>query len=162
MNVKPIVYLETSFISYVCRRLSNDFLISAHQRVSRDWWENKRESFDICISQLVLDEVTAGNRDESLKRIELIKGIREILITPESISLAKNFIESGALPKKAADDALHMAVAAVSGADYLLTWNCKHIANAQIVRIITSICLASGYKSPVICTPLELNGGENE
>ena len=159
---KPTVYIETSFISYVTSRLSNDYLVSAHQRVSRDWWERRRNFFNLCISQLVIDEISAGDKEESSKRNQLVIGLRELRATPEALNLAKSFIEQGALPKKAFDDALHMALAAVNGMDYLLTWNCKHIANVEVIHVIVEVCEESEYKPPLICTPLEIGGASDD
>lgn len=72
--------------------------------------------------------------------------------------LAMQFLAKSNLPPKAADDALHIAVATVYGLDYLLTWNCRHIANAQIQKKLARISFDAGYELPTICTPYELMG----
>jgi predicted nucleic acid-binding protein len=74
-------------------------------------------------------------------------------------SLARDLIKEKALPKKAVEDALHIAIAITHGVDYLLTWNCKHIANAEKQHTITAKCHKKDFKTPIICTPEELMGG---
>ena len=162
MKTKQSVYLETSFISYLTNRLSNDYLVSAHQRVTREWWERRRNDFDLYISEVVINEISAGDKEESRKRVELVRTSTKLLaIDQEAEKLAQAFLTKGALPKKAAEDASHMAIAAVNGIDYLLSWNCKHIANAEIIRVIMDICKERGYQAPIICTPLEILGKED-
>jgi hypothetical protein len=78
--------------------------------------------------------------------------------TQEALELAKELLQAGALPAKAADDALHIAVAATKAVPYLLTWNCRHLANAMMRPIIESVCATKGFKAPIICTPEELMG----
>jgi len=76
----------------------------------------------------------------------------------EAEHLAEAIIEAEAIPKRAVRDAAHIAVAAVNDIDYLLTWNCRHLANAQLIRRVSVICNAKGFNMPVICTPEELMG----
>lgn len=161
MQKKPSVYIETSFISYLTNRLSNDYLVSAHQRVTREWWERRRAFFDLCISQVVSQEIREGNLEASSRRVKAVEGIAELGLTPGAIELAKDFVKKGALPSKAFNDALHVAIAAINGIDYILTWNCTHIANGEIIHVIISICEEHEYKTPMIFTPLELMGDES-
>lgn len=88
--------------------------------------------------------------------MEAIKQIPLLQITDEARNLAKVLINEVCLPKKAGIDALHISVATINGMDYLLTWNCRHIANATLQRSMRRICEDAGYLLPVICTPLEL------
>ena len=156
------VYVETSVISYLANRPSRDLVVAAHQQITRTWWEKKREEFELFISEIVINEIGAGDKAESAKRLNLVKGVAKFLtIDQEAEDLARAFIQRGALPKKAAVDASHVAIAAVNGIDCLLSWNCKHIANAEIIRVIMMICEEQGYKAPVICTPLEILGEED-
>ena len=159
MENPPSVYLETSFISYLTNRLSRDLIVAAHQQVTRSWWEKREEEFDFFVSEVVIREISRGDKEESKKRLELVKKIARVLtIDQETEKLAKKFIQKVGLPKKAFDDALHMAIAATSGIDYLLTWNCKHIANIEIINAIIGLCESLDYKAPLICTPLEFMG----
>ncbi|MEW6348432.1 MAG: type II toxin-antitoxin system VapC family toxin [Thermodesulfobacteriota bacterium] len=152
------VYLETTFISYLVSRPSRDLLVAAHQQVSRDWWDERRGYFDCYVSQLVIDEASAGDREGAKKRISIIMGIPVLEIDSDAESLAMAIIEGGAIPLHAAGDAAHIGIATANRMDYLLTWNCKHLANAQIMRRVGTICNRRGYRMPLICTPEELMG----
>ena len=150
------VYLETTIVSYLTARPSRDLLVAAHQQITSDWWASKRQEFDLFVSQLVLEEASAGDSEAASRRLKLIEGIDLIGLTEASLALAENLIVSGAVPADSAEDALHVAVAAVNGMDYVLTWNCRHIANAAKRGHIEATCLDAGYAAPIICTPEEL------
>lgn len=154
--MKPRVYLETSVISYMTARTSRDLVVAAHQRVTRDWWELAAAAFELCISDYVLAEISTG--DEGLARLRVEKVASALLLQTNTDveDLADQLILQKAVPPKARLDALHIAVCAVNGIDYLLTWNCKHIANAQTMHLIEKACFALGYACPRLCTPLEL------
>jgi hypothetical protein len=152
------VYLETTFISYLVARASGDLLVAAHQKTTQDWWSVRRDQFRCHISQFVIDEVSAGDSAEAQKRLALIGGLANLEVSAEVISLAGAIMAAGMLPPHAYADAAHVAVATVHGVDYLLTWNCKHLANAQIARQIARVCEARGRRMPIICTPEELMG----
>ena len=153
------VYIETTFISYLVARPSRDLLVAAHQQATKDWWIERRREFECFVSQVVLDEASAGDPDEAKARMEMISDFPVLEITEETESLAAGIINSGAIPSHAVRDAAHIAIATVSHMDYLLTWNCKHLANAQIIRRVAVVCNQTGYNMPVICTPEELMGG---
>ena len=153
------VYLETSFISYLAARPSGDLLVAAHQKTTQDWWTDRRDKFACYVSQVVIDEASAGDPTEARKRLAVVSGLAVLDLTPGAESLTQAILASGALPPSAGRDAAHVAVAAFHAVDYLLTWNCKHLANAQIMRKIESVCQALGYRMPIICTPEELMGG---
>lgn len=153
------VYLETTFVSYLVARPSRDLLVAAHQQITQEWWAERRDKFNCYVSQVVLDEVSAGDPNEAEKRLEVIRPLRALEVTPEAEALTQAILSSGVLPARAVRDAAHVAVAAIHAVDYLLTWNCKHLANAQITRKIESACQGRGYRMPIICTPEELMGG---
>jgi hypothetical protein len=153
------VYLETTFISYLVAQPSGDLLVAAHQKTTQDWWATRRDQFACYMSQTVIDEASAGDPSEAQKRLAVLAILSALDVTTEAASLAQAIIASGALPPSAIRDALHVAVAADHGVDYLLTWNCKHLANAQIMRRIEAVCQAHSRRMPIICTPEELMGG---
>jgi len=153
--MKPKLYLETSIVSYLTARPSHDLIRAAHQQITRDWWET-RSSFDLYISQFVLDEASAGNPEAAQRRLSALREASLLELTPETGRLAREILSQGGMPPKAYADAVHVAVAAVHGLDYLLTWNCTHIAHATLRGKIESICRATGFEPPVICTPVEL------
>jgi predicted nucleic acid-binding protein len=159
---KKTVYLETSFISYLTNRLSRDLIVAAHQQVTRTWWEDERAKFELFVSDVVLDEIKRGDREASMLRQNKIEGLAILQLKPEVLLLAELILKRSFLTIKALPDALHMALGAIHGIDYVITWNFKHMANAEIEYAIMNACEEKGYKSPVICTPLELMGGASE
>ena len=158
--MKELVYIETTVISYLTAWLSRDLIRAAHQQITLEWWDNRRRDFNIFISEFVISEAGSGDREAAGKRLEVLKGIALLDVNSEVESLAKKLITEKALPTKSATDALHIAVAAVHEINYLLSWNCKHIANAEMQEIIGKVCVENGYKRPMICTPEELLGGK--
>jgi hypothetical protein len=154
--MKPSVYIETSIISYVASRPSRDLIIASNQQLSHEWWHNHRGRFDTYISQVVIDECSQGDPVAAHERLDLLKGIPDVVIDAEGRKLAKRLIDFVPFPGKAHTDALHIAVSAVNGIEYLLTWNCKHIANATLQKRIIQTCESAGLATPTICTPQEI------
>lgn len=154
--MKAKVYVETSVISYLTSRPNRDVVIAGHQQTTRDWWENRKESFNIFASELVIREASAGDTIAAQERLKVLSGIELLEFTEEAVSLGQKLVETGILPKKATDDAFHIAIAVTNGVDYLLTWNCKHIANAAIRQQVERFCRSRGYEPVAICTPEEL------
>jgi hypothetical protein len=91
--------------------------------------------------------------------LAVLEGVPQLEIRADAVELSRALLQRGPLPSKASADALHIAIAAVPGVEYLLTWNCKHIANAEMRPLIERGCRARGYEPPVLCTPEELMGG---
>jgi hypothetical protein len=152
------VYIETTIVSYLTARPSRDLIIAAHQQITHEWWENRRADFDLYTSQFVIQESSAGDAAMAQKRLDALDGIALLAVNQEALDLARSLVEKGPIPEKAEIDALHISVAANHGMDYLLTWNCKHIANAEMQTGIGKLCRAAGFEPPVICTPEELLG----
>jgi len=155
---KSKLYLETTIPSYLTSRPSRDLVIAGHQQVTQEWWTRRRSHFDVYVSQLVIDEVEAGDAAAVRDRLKAIQGLPLLEITAEVEELAAAILASGAIPRRAATDAAHIAIAGVHRMDFLLTWNCAHIANAAIARAVARVCRQCGYDCPVICTPEELSG----
>jgi hypothetical protein len=154
--MKQKVYLETTIISYLTAWRSQKLVMEANQEATREWWEDHRTSFDLFVSEIVLQEAAAGDPDAASRRLEILTELPELNISNEARALAKQLLNGVPLPDKAQVDALHIAVAATQGMDFLLTWNCRHIANASFRHQIEFICRENGFEPPVICTPLEL------
>ncbi len=154
--MKAKVYVETSVISYLTARTSRDLVVAAHQQTTQDWWQTHKESFHLVASQLVIQEASAGNTVAAQQRLAVLEDIELLAVTEAALSLAQTFIATGSLPEKAGDDALHIAIAVTNGVEYLLTWNCKHIANAVIRKPVDVLCRSQGYEPVTICTPEEL------
>ena len=156
------VYIETSVVSYLTALPARDLLVVAWQSATLQWWSNRRPGFELLTSQLVLDEAAAGHPEAAERRLRSLAGIPILPITDAVSELAVALLKDGALPEKAADDALHLAIAAYHGVDYLLTWNCRHLDNAEMKPVMRSVCAVHGYVCPEICTPPELMGDEHE
>ena len=155
-DMKPTVYIETSIVGYLASRPSRDGIVAANQQLTRDWWNNYRPQFDLFISEAVEAECAAGDATAALERKAYLSGIPILRISAEAKQLAVQFMQQIPLPSKADVDALHIAVATLGGLDFLLTWNCTHIANAVLQTRIRTICRKAGVEPPVICTPLQL------
>lgn len=153
------VYIETSILGYLTARPSRDIVVAANIEVTREWWETRRSEFHLYSSQAVVKETSQGDTAIAFQRLELLRNLSLLDLNPSVLDLAEQFLERSNLPAKADVDAVHIAAATVHGMDYLLTWNCKHIANAQIQRKLAEISLGFGYELPILCTPYELLGG---
>lgn len=154
--MKSTVYVETSVLSYLTARPSNDLRAMANQSVTVEWWETQRANYEVVVSELVLQEAGRGHAEAAQRRMAVASQLPIIQVSTEVQALALALIENHALPEKAEADAYHVALAAVNGIEYLLTWNCTHIANAHTRPKIEVTCRSLGYEPPVICTPSEL------
>ncbi len=152
------VYVETTIPSYLAAWPSRDLLQAARQQITHDWWNNQRKKYDLCISQTVIDEVQVGDADAVKRRIPFLQQLPLLDLTEAVNDVAKAIMVSTLLPQKATRDAVHIAVASVHSIDILLTWNCRHIANAAIMKELGEIVAANGYVMPILCTPEELLG----
>lgn len=159
---RKLVYIETSIVSYLTARPTNDLLAAAWQKATIDWWDTQRSRFDLYTSSVVSEEAGRGSAEAAARRLQALSGIPLLAITDEVVALSKALIDRGALPTKAIGDSLHIAVSAVHAIDYLLTWNCRHIDNAEMKPVVRSVCAEHGYASPEICTPQELMGADND
>jgi predicted nucleic acid-binding protein len=156
--VSAKVYVETTIPSYLAARMSRDRLIAAHQQLTREWWESRRPTFELYVSEPVLEESAAGDAALAKRRLELLADIPILALTGGILRLAEALVTEEAIPRKATVDALHIAIATAYGCDYLLTWNCRHIANAEIQRAARLVVRRQGFELPIICTPEELMG----
>ena len=154
--MKPTVYLETTIIGYLAMRVSNILRVAANQQTTRDWWDDHRGRFDLFVSRFVVQECSHGDPVAVRERLFYLEGIPLLEVPGDVDSLAESLLAGVPLPEKAATDALHISAAAVNGMQYLLTWNCKHIANPSFRPGIERVCRDLRYEAPVICTPQEL------
>lgn len=154
--MRKAVYIETSIISYLTSVASRDIRVAAWQQVTAQWWSDERSKYRLFTSELVLLEASRGDESAGRRRLECLRGIHELRIDEEVRKCAECLLRHGAIPKIAEVDALHVAIGAVHGVDYLLTWNCRHIDNAVKKPLMREVCKEAGYTCPEICTPLEL------
>jgi predicted nucleic acid-binding protein len=157
--VKPAVYVETSVIGHLTSWPQSDVTVLGHQVTTRKWWETAPARFDLFVSESVVREAGAGDPHAARERLEALAGLTVLPTTPEVERLVQQLILGHAVPEVAPEDALHIALAAVHGVEYLVTWNCRHIANAAVRATIERVCRSAGYEPPVICTPEELLEG---
>lgn len=156
------VYIETAIVSLLAARPSRDLLVAAHQSVTVEWWEERRHLFGLFCSEFVIAEAQAGDPTVASKRLALLEGVDLLDVTPRVHDLARKYIKMAGVPPSEPVDALHIAVATVHGMDYLLTWNCSHIANAELEPSLRIVAEAEGYSLPVICTPEGLMGEDSD
>lgn len=156
--MKSRVYIETTIVSYLAARPSRDLISLAHQQITQDWWDGRRSHFELFVSELVVREAGMGDGEAASRRLALVQPLPMLQLNDVASHLARTLMKRNAIPAKAVEDALHISVATAHGMDYLLTWNCKHIANAETRNLIVTTCRAEGYEPPIICTPEELLG----
>ncbi len=159
MTEKPTIYLETTIPSFLTARPSGDLIAAGEQETTRKWWETRRGDFNLFVSDLVLAEAARGDASAAQRRLETLKDLPLPAADDEVDALTQAILKSGVIPAKAATDAAHVAIAARHGMDVLMTWNCKHIANAELLFRMAEVVARAGYRLPVICTPRELMGG---
>ena len=156
--MKPKLYLETTIPSYLTARPTRDPLMAGKLVATKKWWRLRRNDFELFASQLVLDEAARGDAGAARRRHVILAPLPLLPITTEAIDLAGKIQAKHLLPPGANDDVLHIATATVNEAHFLLTWNCHHINNGEILPAVQRLCVGLGYKFPVVCTPLELMG----
>jgi hypothetical protein len=154
----PRLYLETTIVSYLVARPSRDVVLAAHQSMTHDWWRKRMKDFQVFVSEVVLVEAGAGDEEFARQRLQWLTAFPVLRATSAVQSLTAALLSSGVIPRKAAGDAAHIAHAAVHGMHFLLTWNCRHIANAEMLRQVEKVCASNGFACPVVCTPHELMG----
>lgn len=157
---RQTVYIETSVVSYFTGRPSRDLVMAGRQEITRECWPMIAQHFDRYISALVIQEASRGDPGAAEQRLDALRGIPVLSIDETTEGLASALIRQGPIPEKYPEDALHIAVAAANGIDYLVTWNFKHINNAQMKFGMRRVIEDRGLECPVICTPDELVGEE--
>jgi hypothetical protein len=154
--MKRTVYLETTVLSYLTAWPSRDVVVAGHQQVTWDWWKTCPGRFEVVASELVVQEAGAGDDEAAAERLAVVNRLPLLETSEAALDLARQLVAAMAIPAKAADDALHLAIAATNGVSYLVTWNCRHLANATMREPIEAVCRQAGYQPPIICTPEEL------
>ena len=155
---KKKVYVETSVISNLTARPSHNPIDAALQMATLQWWYAAPNRFALYCSQLVLDEAAHGDAVAASRRLQAVDELKVLPITEDIVKLAEKLLAAAAVPRTSFDDAVHIAAATVHGLDYLVTWNCKHIANAVTMPNIYKVCADAGYSCPLICTPEQMKG----
>ncbi len=154
--MKPRLYLETSIVSYLAALPSRDLVVAAHQQITHEWWTEQRHRYELFVSALVIQEIAMGDRNAAQRRLLLVDSISVLAVGAEAVALSRQLQKCAMLPEKANVDSLHISLAALQQMDYLLTWNCRHIANSKTRRAIDEILKMREMPSPAIVTPEEL------
>jgi len=152
----PRVYVETTIPSYLTSAPSRDLVVAGQQQVTHVWWQTAKERFELYISEAVLREVRAGDQKCAARRLQVLSSIPVLAINEEILSLANWYQAELHLPQKAGTDALHIALAVFYEMDYLVTWNCAHIANGHVLRTMMDLHVRRGRYTPILLTPQEL------
>ena len=152
----PTLYVETSIVSYLRSRPSAQVVAAARQLLTRKWWETERSNYEMVTSQYVLDEAADGDAEVASRRLAALAGVPLLPVENAILTIADEILRKAILPRSASVDALHIAMVAHHQVDYLLTWNCSHIANARILPMVFDVLDGLGLSRPIICTPEEL------
>jgi len=155
------IYVESSVISYLTARPSNDLVKSARQAITIDWWENQKDRFEIFVSELVEVEIGRGDAEAAAKRLDVASKIPNLDVSNIARKIAETLVSEHLIPEKSPEDALHIGIAAAEGIHYLLTWNFAHINNAETKNSISKLIESMGFAPPILCSPEEL-GGRND
>jgi len=159
--MKPSVYIESSVISYLSARPSRDVIVAGRQAVSHDWWDNHRHRFELYISALVVAEIERGDADAASRRRALVADIPSLGVSDVAVELGELLLSEKVVSQGSESDALHIGIAAAQGADFLLTWNFRHINNAEMKAAITAVIESREYVCPQMCSPEELGGTDD-
>lgn len=154
--MKESVYLETTVVSYYTSKPSRDIIVLAHQEVTRQWWPMATKRYSIFISAVVIEEARLGDEEAARRRLEELKDFPLLELNDEVEKMARVYMEKLKIPEKSFRDAAHLAVASVHNIDYLVTWNCTHLANGEVIKNLMKINKSRGIHIPIICTPEEL------
>ena len=155
---KKTVCIETTVVLCLTARPTSDLVGAAWQKITVDWWETQRRRFDLRASEVTVSEAGRGDAGAAARRLATLADVALLPVTRAAVELSKALVRGDAVPEGAENDALHVAVAAVHGVDYLLTWNWRHLNNAETKPVMRKICRECGYVVPEICTPQELMG----
>jgi hypothetical protein len=154
---KPTVYIETTIVSYLTADPSRHPVTLVNQLATREWWSTHRDRYALFTSRFVVDEAMDGDPVMAQRRLALLTTVPLLAFEDtDAERFAKTLCRRVPMPPQAHADALHIALAAIHGMAYVLTWNCKHIANPHLQPRISAICREWGYAMPVLCTPTRL------
>ena len=153
------IYIETTIVSYLVAKPSRDLILAAQQKITQEWWREEQEHYRCVTSEEVLREVSLGDPAMSRRRLEALAEIAVLRVDDAVRSLAKELVQEQLLPPVAISDALHVAVASLHQVDYLLTWNCRHLANPHLQKSLRAFMAGRGLVLPEICTPIDLAVG---
>ena len=144
MDVNQTLYLETTILSYLAARPSRDLIVAAHQQITYEWWHESRAKFNLFISEAVIDEIKAGDKDAATRRLAFTEGLPMLKLTDEIEILSVEYHDKLGLPQKAQMDVIHLAYVVAYEIAYLLTWNCSHLANGLVIQRLQNLVVFKG------------------
>ena len=151
--MKPLIYIETTIPSYYC---DDRPALAADIARTREWWDSERDAYECFISAIVMEELSAGNYPGRSDCLALVAGVPLLDVTEEVLDIAEVYRDRQLMPASPSADALHVAVASCYRMDYLLTWNCRHLANANKTRRLEELNEKMGLSTPQLITPYQL------
>lgn len=154
--MKPTIYIESSVISYLASRYSRDLVIAAHQQITHEWWDETLPKYDAYISPIVIEEISRGDEQAAQERLNRVASFSILEVVQQVRELADEYFDAIKIPEKARADAYHLALSAWHGMDFLVSWNCTHIASGRVRMILEQVNAVFGIRTPIICTPEEL------
>lgn len=152
----PRVYLETSFVS-ACVTTRTSLRSLYEREASLQWWRLESRRYDVFVSDEVLNELSRPAYPRREEALHFIRGVPVIATTEAMVVFAEVLVKRMVMPLPTVGDALHVATAVVSGMDYVLTWNVKHLANPNKVYHLNAVCGEHGYNCPNILRPDDLS-----
>ena len=153
---KETVYIETTIPSYLAAKTSRDIIVAGHQQITHDWQQSQKSEYELLISDAVVQEASNRDPDAADRRLQYIANLSRLDITLNIMSLADQYVQLLSIPLKAALDAVHLACCVYHKIDYMLTWNCKHLAHGSIIKELTRYNYEKKLFIPTIVTPEEL------
>ncbi len=150
------VYLETTIPSYLASYPSHDLVVASHQQITHDWWRDAKTRFDLFVSEAVLEEIRAGDPEAASRRLQIVAGLPVLELSENVRELVRVYDQHLGLPSRARADLPHFAFAVSYKMDYLLTWNCSHIANGEVIRRLMNVNFSLNLFMPLIITPEEI------
>jgi predicted nucleic acid-binding protein len=155
-----MVYVETTIPSYLAAYPSRDLIIAAHQQITHDWWRNARDRFSLYISEAVWDEIQAGDSEAANRRSQIIEGLPILAFSQDVMALVQAYDQRLGLVGRARADVVHLAFAVAYRMDYVVTWNCRHLANGETIRRLRDANEELHRATPIIVTPEEILEGQ--
>lgn len=159
--VKPRAYVETTVPSFFHEIRSTPDIV-ARRDWTRLWWRNAAERYELVTSLAVIEEVSQGQEDRIEERLELLRGLPVLAVEPPILEIVETYVEHKVMPADPGGDALHLALASYHKCDFLVTWNCRHLANANKFGHIRRVNTLMGLFVPALVTPLEMLGDSDD
>ncbi|MEN9670343.1 MAG: hypothetical protein RL018_620 [Pseudomonadota bacterium] len=158
--MKPVIYIETTVISYLASRPSRDIVSLARQELSHEFWSWGSNVYRFCSSDLVRDEISKGDPAVALRRQNFLEQCEMLPLAPQTAELAQQLIALKAVPATEPEDAAHIALATLAKAKYIVSWNFAHMVSPQAKRRLESTLVTLGYIAPLLATPEEIYEAE--